>query len=434
MKNIIEPKILRGTRDFSPQQMAKRNKIMAIMRNSFEQFGYASIETPILSRAETILGKYGDEGDKLTYSFSDNGGRKIALPYDLTVSFARYVAASYYNLPMPFKRYQMQRVWRAERPQKGRYREFYQCDIDIIGSKDLICEAEIAKIISIVFDRLDIRNITIKINSRRLLNAILADFGIVNDKAIDTIRIIDKLDKIGESTVITDLLELGIKNAKKLIAILNPESNNSDTLNKLASYDTSEMQTFLKLCKELKIPDNIIQIDPTLARGLDYYTGLIFEVVSSDSGFGTICAGGRYDNLCSMFSNKDFSGIGVAFGFERIMLILEEQCKLKAETTSSKAMVAIIDNNQIEAIEILNNLIEANIPAEIYLGEEKLAKQLKFADKKGIPFVIMQGPAEITNNEITIRRMETGEQKSLPVDKIVSYIKINVDNFEDKII
>ena len=434
MKNIIEPKILRGTRDFSPQQMAKRNKIMAIMRNSFEQFGYASIETPILSRAETILGKYGDEGDKLTYSFSDNGGRKIALPYDLTVPFARYVAANYYNLPMPFKRYQMQRVWRAERPQKGRYREFYQCDIDIIGSKDLICEAEIAKIISIVFDRLDIRNITIKINSRRLLNAILADFGIVNDKAIDTIRIIDKLDKIGESTVITDLLELGIKNAKKLIAILNPESNNSDTLNKLASYDTSEMQTFLKLCKELKIPDNIIQIDPTLARGLDYYTGLIFEVVSSDSGFGTICAGGRYDNLCSMFSNKDFSGIGVAFGFERIMLILEEQCKLKAETTSSKAMVAIIDNNQIEAIEILNNLIEANIPAEIYLGEEKLAKQLKFADKKGIPFVIMQGPAEITNNEITIRRMETGEQKSLPVDKIVSYIKINVDNFEDKII
>ena len=434
MKNIIEPKILRGTRDFSPQQMAKRNKIMAIMRNSFEQFGYASIETPILSRAETILGKYGDEGDKLTYSFSDNGGRKIALPYDLTVPFARYVAANYYNLPMPFKRYQMQRVWRAERPQKGRYREFYQCDIDIIGSKDLICEAEIAKIISIVFDRLDIRNITIKINSRRLLNAILADFGIVNDKAIDTIRIIDKLDKIGESTVITDLLELGIKNAKKLIAILNPESNNSDTLNKLASYDTSEMQTFLKLCKELKIPDNIIQIDPTLARGLDYYTGLIFEVVSSDSGFGTICAGGRYDNLCSMFSNKDFSGIGVAFGFERIMLILEEQCKLKAETTSSKAMVAIIDNNQIEAIEILNNLIEANIPAEIYLGEEKLAKQLKFADKKGIPFVIMQGPAEITNNEITIRRMETSEQKSLPVDKIVSYIKINVDNFEDKII
>ena len=434
MKNIIEPKILRGTRDFSPQQMAKRNKIMAIMRNSFEQFGYASIETPILSRAETILGKYGDEGDKLTYSFSDNGGRKIALPYDLTVSFARYVAANYYNLPMPFKRYQMQRVWRAERPQKGRYREFYQCDIDIIGSKDLICEAEIAKIISIVFDRLDIRNITIKINSRRLLNAILADFGIVNDKAIDTIRIIDKLDKIGESTVITDLLELGIKNAKKLIAILNPESNNSDTQNKLASYDTSEMQTFLKLCKELKIPDNIIQIDPTLARGLDYYTGLIFEVVSSDSGFGTICAGGRYDNLCSMFSNKDFSGIGVAFGFERIMLILEAQCKLKAETTSSKAMVAIIDNNQIEAIEILNNLIEANIPAEIYLGEEKLAKQLKFADKKGIPFVIMQGPAEITNNEITIRRMETGEQKSLPVDKIVSYIKINVDNFEDKII
>lgn len=423
MKKIIEPKILKGTRDFSPQQMASRNKVMSIMRSSFEQFGYASIETPILSLAETILGKYGDEGDKLTYSFTDRGGRKVALPYDLTVPFARYVAANYRELPMPFKRYQMQRVWRAERPQKGRYREFYQCDIDIIGSKELICEAEIAKLITIVFDRLNIKNIRIKINSRRLLNAILADFGVTNDKLLDVIRLIDKLEKIGESAVVSGLLELGIKNAKKLIATLNPEPSNAETLKKLAKYDTAEMQTFLKLSSELKVPDKIIQIDPTLARGLDYYTGLIFEAVSASSDFGTICAGGRYDNLCAMFSNQNFSGMGVAFGFERIMLILEEQDKLQADKASSKAMIAVIGNNQAAAIQLLNGLIVADVPAEIYLGSEKLAKQLKFADKKGIPLVIIQGPDEIAKNEATIRRMKTGKQKTLPADQILKYIK-----------
>ena len=422
MKNIIEPKILKGTRDFSPQQMAGRNKVMSIMRNCFEQFGYASIETPILSLAETILGKYGDEGDKLTYSFTDRGGRKVALPYDLTVPFARYVAANYRELPMPFKRYQIQRVWRAEKPQKGRYREFYQCDIDIIGSKELICEAEVAKLITIVFDRLAINNIKIKINTRRLLNEILADFGITKDKQIDVIRIIDKLDKIGKSAVINGLLELGIKNANKLIATLEPQNSNLDTLKKLAKYDTAEMQTFLKLCKYLKVPDDIMQIDPTLARGLDYYTGLIFEVVSASSDFGTICAGGRYDGLGAMFSNQNFSGMGVAFGFERIMLILEEQGKLQANNASSKAMVAVMDNNQAAAIQILNSLIEADVPAEIYLGSEKLAKQLKFADKKGIPLVIIQGPDEIAKNEATIKRMETGKQKTLPLNMLKAYI------------
>ena len=424
----IEPRILRGTRDFTPQQMASRNNVMDIMRNCFEQFGYASVETPILSLAETILGKYGDEGDKLTYAFTDRGGRKIALPYDLTVPFARYLAANYRELPIPFKRYQMQRVWRAERPQKGRYREFYQCDIDIIGGKDLICEAEVTKLISIVFDRLGINNIKIKINSRRLLNEILAGFGASDNEIPEVLRIIDKLYKIGEQAVINELQALGVKNSQQIISILQTADTNQNTLQKLSGFDTAELENFLQLCKILKVPDEIIEIDPTLARGLDYYTGLIFEVVCSDFGYGSICAGGRYDNLCSMFSDKEFSGIGVAFGFERIMLILEEQGKLAAKNASSNAMVAVMDNNQTAAINILNSLIDADIPAEIYLGSEKLAKQLKFANKKAIPFVILQNADEMTKNIAKIRRMDDGEQITLSTDQIAEYIKSNINN------
>ena len=424
MKKKIEPTIVRGTRDFLPQQMMRRNKVMGIIRDTFEQFGYAPLETPILSPAETILGKYGEEGDQLTYSFTDRGGRKLALPYDLTVPFARYVAANYRELPMPFKRYQIQRVWRAERPQKGRLREFYQCDIDIIGSKELLCEAEVAKVITTVFARLEIGNITIKFNSRRLLNAILSACGVAEDKLLPAIRIIDKLDKIGEVAVTRELQELGVQNAEKVIAALKPEENNTKTLQKLAVYDTTEIEAFLKLCKQLAVPEESLQLDPTLARGLDYYTGLTFEVVSADYDFGTICAGGRYDNLCGMFSDQDFSGMGVAFGFERIMLLLEQLDRLQNVSTSSRALVTIFnDDMRVNSLVIYNTLITSGIPAEIYLGGDKLGKQLKFADKKQIPLVIIQGPGELVKDEVTVRSMETGEQSTMPSDQLASYIK-----------
>src|SRR3989344_4040620 len=216
--NKIQPTILKGTRDFLPQEMMRRNVVMEIIRNAFEQFGYSPIETPIICPAETILGKYGEEGDRLTYAFEDRGGRKIALPYDLTVPFARYVAANYQNLPIPFKRYQIQRVWRAEKPQKGRLREFYQCDIDIIGSRNLICEAETAKAIVAVFTKVGLPDITIKVNSRRLMNAVLQTFDIEPDKMISAIRSIDKLLKIGDEAVIAELQELGVNRGKELIA------------------------------------------------------------------------------------------------------------------------------------------------------------------------------------------------------------------------
>lgn len=428
MKKKIEPTILRGTRDFLPQQMMRRNAVMGIIRQTFEQFGYAPLETPILSPAETILGKYGDEGDQLTYSFTDRGGRKIALPYDLTVPFARYVAANYQELPMPFKRYQIQRVWRAERPQKGRLREFYQCDIDIVGSTELLCEAEVAKIITLVFGRLGIGNIKIKLNSRRLLNAILSAYDIPEDKLLPVIRIIDKIDKIGDAAVVAELQELGILNAKEVLTALKPEPTNETTLQKLDKYDTSELQTFLKLCSTLSVPDENLQVDPTLARGLDYYTGLTFEVISTDADFGTICAGGRYDNLCGLFSDQDFSGMGIAFGFERIMLLLEQQGRFQNDRASSRALITVFNKDMAtNSLAIYNTLITSNVPVEIYLEDDKLGKQFKFADKKCIPLVIIQGPDELAKNKVTIRRMETGEQEAVPLDKLAAYI----ENYEE---
>ena len=238
---IIQPKILKGTREFGPSEMSKRNVVMAKIKEIFARYGYDPIETPILNPAETILGKYGEEGDRLTYNFEDNGKRRLALPYDLTVPFARYFAANWKELPLPFKRYQIQRVWRGEKPTKGRLREFYQCDIDVIGTESLIAEAEVARVITTVFAELGFNNFQIKTNSRRLMNDILKAFDVPKEKARDVIRVIDKLVKIGEAAVIEELKKLKIENAKELLAAIKPESNTKETLEKLKQYDTGEI-------------------------------------------------------------------------------------------------------------------------------------------------------------------------------------------------
>lgn len=423
MNKIIDPIILKGTRDFLPLEMLRRNFVMGVIQKTFEQFGYSPIETPILCPAETILGKYGEEGDRLTYAFEDKGGRRIALPYDLTVPFARYVAANYPDLPIPFKRYQIQRVWRAEKPQKGRLREFYQCDIDIIGTKSLIAEAEIAKVIVEVFTKIGINNFVIKVNSRRLMNAILESFEIPEEKRIPVIRIIDKLAKIGQEAVIEELQKIEIENAQKILEILNVGVSNVEALEKLKKFNTSELEEFFRYCKNLSLDDKYLRFDPALARGLDYYTGLTFEVISLDEDFGSICGGGRYDNLCSMFCNQDFSGVGVAFGFERIMLLLEKM-DLSKSITSSEVLVTLFDESSVEdALGIYSMLVDADIPSEIYFEPEKLAKQFKYADKKNINFVIIRGPDEKEKNELTIKRMDNGKQKVVPLGQLVSYIK-----------
>lgn len=419
----IQPIILKGTRDFSPAEVIQRKFIMNKIQNAFEKFGYVPIETPILCPAETILGKYGDEGEKLTYNFKDAGGRGIALPYDLTVPFARYFAANYKNLEVPFKRYQIQRVWRAEKPQKGRLREFYQCDIDIIGSKSLICEAEIAKIISSTFPELGIDNFKIKINSRRLINTILKSFKVPDEKIAPIIRIIDKKDKIGSEQMIKELEELGIDNCAEMLEKLKPSKSNDKTAEKLSDYDISEVKTFMRYAIGLGVDEKYLEFDPMMARGLDYYTGIIYEVVSSDSSLGAICAGGRYDNLCSMFCDENFSGVGVAFGFERIMMLLKEKKLFGNNKSCSEVLVTVFNESSLEnSFQIYNNLISAGINSEIYFDMEKLNKQFKYADRKKIPFVVIQGPDEISAGTVAVKRMETGKQKVIPLNQLIEYI------------
>ncbi len=255
------------------------------------------------------------------------------------------------------------------------------------------------------------------------MNAILLSYGVNQSDTISVIRIIDKITKIGEEAVVSELQKMGINNAKKMIDTLTPKDTNRDTLEKLSEYDTSELEKFLTYCNELGVPEKNLQIDPTLARGLDYYTGLTFEVVSEDADFGSICAGGRYDNLCSLFSDKDFSGVGVAFGFERIMLLLEQLKLFRSSNAPSQALVTIFDKNSIKnALQTYRELIEAGVSAEIYFEPEKLSKQFKFADKKQIPFVLIQGPEEREKGEITVKRMQNGKQKTISVNQLVSYL------------
>ena len=420
----IEPKILKGTRDFMPQDMLKRNLVMNKLKGVFEKFGYEQIETPILNPAETILGKYGEEGNKLTYSFKDKGDRNLALPYDLTVPFARFTATNWRELPMPFKRYQIQRVWRAEKPQKGRLREFYQCDIDVIGTKSLLVEAEVAKTTIEVFKEIGLPDIVIKFNSRRLINSVLSKLEVSKDKTQDVIRMIDKLEKIGPGKVEAILANLGIKNPEKLLLKLKPEGNNKKTLENLSDYDTKEIKEFLEYAQNIGINEKYLEFDPSLARGLDYYTGIIFEVVDKKNEYGSLCGGGRYDNLCGVFSDQEFSGMGVAFGFERIMLVLEEMGAFKDIKSKTKALITLFDNSAInDALQIYSSLLEQNINCEIYFEPKKLDKQLKYADKKKIPFVIIQGPEEKKKNEVAVKDMESGKQESMALDKLGEYLK-----------
>lgn len=421
--NKIEPTILKGTRDFLPIDMAKRNLVMDRIKSIFARFGYDTIETPIICPAETILGKYGDEGEKLTYNFEDNGKRRIALPYDLTVPFARLVAANFRDLPMPFKRYQIQRVWRAEKPQKGRLREFYQCDIDIIGTRSLIAEAEIAKMIVTVFSELGFKDFTIMVNSRRLMNDILQKFKVEEGKIMEVIRVIDKLDKIGIEAVIEMLQDLGIEKSDELMKYLSPEKNNKETSEKLSDFDLSEMKQFFAYCQQIGVEEKYLKFNPSLARGLDYYTGISFEVISKKFPIGALCAGGRYDDLCGLFCNEDFSGVGVAFGFERIMLALQEMGSFDNIRLNSQVLVTLFDQNSAEkSLEVYSELVSAGINAEAYFEPGNLGKQFKYADKKNIPFVVVYGPEEIEKNEISIKSMQSGKQKNIPRKQLISYL------------
>lgn len=449
-----KPSIPKGTRDFSPVEMMRRNFIFDIIKEVFQRYGYLPIETPAMENLSTLTGKYGEEGDRLLFKILNSGDylkktsiedfespnlNKLAakisekgLRYDLTVPFARYVVQNRNDITFPFKRYQIQPVWRADRPQKGRYREFYQCDVDVIGSNSLINEVELVLIIDEVFDKLGINTI-IKINNRKILSGIAEVIGEA-DKMIDITVAIDKLDKIGLEKVNEELEAKGLSKQaiEKLQPILNLEGILKEKFPKLKEIlknskigmeGIEELMTMLTHLKDLNLK-NKWRFDLTLARGLNYYTGAIFEVVAKDIKFGSICGGGRYDDLTGIFGLPEVSGVGISFGADRVYDVMNE-LNLFPEESSITSKVMFVNFGKEEekfCLKLIKEIRQAGISAELYPDSVKMKKQMKYANNKNIPFVILVGENEMKNNLITVKDMQSGEQTETSLKEFIEKV------------
>jgi histidyl-tRNA synthetase len=440
-----KPSIPKGTRDFSPAEVAKRQYIIAIIKSNFEKFGFQPIETPSFENSETLMGKYGEEGDRLIFKILNSGdylakadavllqnreSNKLtssisekALRYDLTVPFARYVVQHQNEIEFPFKRYQIQPVWRADRPQKGRFREFYQCDADVVGSKSLWQEVELVQLYDSVFTALGLEGVTIKINNRKILSGIAEVIG-ASDKLIDFTVALDKLDKIGEDGVKKEMIEKGISESaiEKVQPLFHFTGSISEKINQLSTLLASSTEG-MKGVEELRfICDNVmnlglnhavLDLDVTLARGLNYYTGAIFEVAPPKSvAMGSIGGGGRYDDLTGIFGLKDMSGVGISFGLDRIYLVIEE-LNLFPETVTSTTKALFINYGEKEAfyaMKAIQKLRVANIKVELYPDNIKVGKQFMHADKRQIPFAVIVGETEMNENKYSLKNLVSGEQ------------------------
>ncbi len=445
-----KPSIPKGTRDFGPAEMHKRNYIFGIIRQVYEIYGFQPLETPAMENLSTLTGKYGEEGDRLLFKILNSGdylkkvkdpasetassmAPKIAekgLRYDLTVPFARYVVQHQHEIGFPFKRYQLQPVWRADRPQKGRYREFYQCDADVIGMDSLFSEAELMKIMDEVFRRLGI-NITIKINNRKILSGIAEAIGAADHFKTITIAI-DKLDKTGIDRVLEEMRSNGVPESaiQQLKPVLMFRGDMNESIDFLKSFVTGsenglkgveELEEIFAKAELLDIKSEV-ELDLTLARGLDYYTGAIFEVVANDVQMGSICGGGRYDDLTGIFGLRDVSGVGISFGAERIYDVMEE-LKLFPEGTEQSIKVLLVnfgEKEERECIRIIQQLRAAGIKSELFPKAAKMKKQMNFANSNNIPYVILLGEEEIKNRQLTLKNMESGEQNKVTVEQAIA--------------
>jgi histidyl-tRNA synthetase len=441
--------IPKGTRDFSPIEVSKRNYIISIMRTHFEKFGYQPIETPSFENSDTLMGKYGEEGDRLIFKILNSGdylakadlnalenkeSNKLtasisekALRYDLTVPFARYVVQHQNEIEFPFKRYQIQPVWRADRPQKGRFREFYQCDADVVGSTSLWQEVELVQLYDAVFTNLGLEGVTIKINNRKILSGIAEVIG-ASDKLIDFTVALDKLDKIGEDGVKKEMIEKGI--SEEAIQKVQPLFSFSGTIQeKIAQLSVllinsvegkkgiEELQFICNHVLQLGLQTAHLDLDVTLARGLNYYTGAIFEVTAPQVAMGSIGGGGRYDDLTGIFGLKNMSGVGISFGLDRIYLVLEE-LNLFPETVSSTVRFFFVNHGEEQAFEVLQfikKMREQGIKTEMYPDAAKIDKQFKHAERKGIPYVVK----EINGQQLTVKNIATGEQKQVTLEELL---------------
>ncbi len=458
-----KPTIPKGTRDFSPEEVVKRNYIMYTIRNCFRTYGYQPIETPSFEKNETLLGKYGEEGDRLIFKILNSGdylkkvdnelyaekdSKKLtpqitekAMRYDLTVPFARYVVQYQSDITFPFKRYQIQPVWRADRPQKGRFREFYQCDADAIGSTSLWQEIEFIQLYDDVFNNLNLDGVTIKLNNRKILSGIAEVIG-AEDKLIDFTIALDKLDKIGKGGVVKEMLSKGIsegaiKRLDDLFTVSGTASEKLQSLKQMLSKSknglkgVSELEFIIKAFKVLPLHAANLEIDITLARGLNYYTGAIFEVTPPEGvNMGSIGGGGRYDDLTGIFGLKDMSGIGISFGLDRIYLVLEE-LDLFPPSISENTRVLFINFGERESLYALRTIAKLRalgVACELYPEDTKIGKQMSYADRRKIKYVVMAGEEEMNTKTFTLKKMKTGKQQTVTFHDLMERLKKKKNN------
>lgn len=453
-----KPSIPKGTRDFNAAEIAKRSYIMDTIKEQFQVFGFQPIETPSFENSDTLMGKYGDEGDRLIFKILNSGEylKKIsdedydsrsenlitssisekALRYDLTVPFARYVVQHQNEIEFPFKRYQIQPVWRADRPQKGRFREFYQCDADVVGSTSLFQEVEFVQLYDAVFSALKLDGVTIKINNRKILSGIAEVIG-AQDKLIDFTVALDKLDKIGEEKVKAEMRdkgisEDGISKLQPLFTLKGDFGNQVESLKAILSKSEiglkgiEELEFINTAISRLELKTAKLQLDVTLARGLNYYTGAIFEVAAPDTvKMGSIGGGGRYDDLTSIFGLPNMSGVGISFGLDRIYLVLEE-LDLFPEAISASTKVLFInfgDKEAMACLQAVTKLRGAGVKAELYPDTAKMKKQMNYANKRSIPYVVLVGEEELKASNFTLKTMASGEQEKLAFNALLDVLK-----------
>ena len=431
-EKIIEPKTLPGFMELLPEKQILFNQMIDKIRQSYEMFGFLPLDTPIIELSEILLAKAGGETQKQIYRF-EKGENDLSLRFDLTVPLAKYVCIHQNEIAFPFRRYQIGKVYRGEKPQKGRYREFYQCDIDIIGDEklDIIFDAEMPSVIYSTFNMLGFSDFTIHINNRKILNGLFEELNL-KEKVTNILRIIDKIEKIGEEAVKVELKKIDIKEEKieKIIDFINIDGSNNEKLEKLINLNINN-ETFLSGIKEIKevmeytkifgVPEENLEFDLTIARGLDYYTGTVYETfLNKYKELGSICSGGRYDNLAQNYTEKTFPGVGISIGLSRLFYQLNEVNLIKEEKKSiAKVLVVSMDEKLDKAIEVATALRNKNIPTEVYIQNKKIKSKFKYADKLKIPYVAVIGEEELKNNTVTLKNMETGEQEELKIEEVI---------------
>ena len=434
MKEKIQPKTLPGFMELLPNEQILFNQMKEIIQKSYEQYGFLPLDTPIIESANVLLAKAGGETEKQIYRFN-KGENDLALRFDLTVPLAKYVTEYYDKLSFPFKRYQIGKVYRGEKPQKGRYREFYQCDIDIIGDGKLsiINDAELPAVIYNTFTKLGFDDFTICINNRKILNGLFLNLGLQND-ATNILRIIDKIDKIGKDEVKKELL-CGIEKEKvdMIIKFLEIDGSNEEKLSALEALNVNEelfieglneLKEVIKYIKRFDVPEKYINIDLTIARGLDYYTGTVYETfLNKNRNFGSVCSGGRYDNLTSYYLDKKMPGVGISIGLTRLFFLLTDNKIISAENESiSKTMIISMTDNCEKCIEIASTLRKAGINVQMNIESQKVGKKFKYANNLNVKYLIIIGEDEIKNNILTLKNMITGQQEMMDIKKAIEII------------